>query len=776
MKQRINIQIKGAVQGVGFRPFIYRLADQLNLTGFIVNSTAGVNIEAEGTNDNLIQFIKNIELEKPEHAVIVSFEYSFLDPIGFDKFEIKESNKDGEVSALILPDISTCKDCIKEMLDPNDRRYLYPFINCTNCGPRFSIIEKIPYDRPNTSMKIFDMCEDCQKEYNNPSNRRFHAQPIACPKCGPHLELWDKNGITISKHHDALITAAQLIREGKTLALKGLGGFQLIVDARNDSAVLKLREKKHREEKPFALMLPNVDMAKSFCQISEIEFSMLISPESPIVLLRRKLDEQKNNFISTEVAPKNPYLGIMLPYTPLHHLLMRELNFPIVATSGNLSEEPICIDEFEALVRLKNIADYYLVHNRPIVRHVDDSIVKAVNNRRMILRRARGFAPLPLQINNKYLSDSDEVILAVGAHLKNTIAVKKGNNVFISQHIGDLSTHESYSTFKKTIKDFEEIYFAKPQIIISDIHPEYLSTKYARTRNISLREVQHHYAHIAACRIENEIEGEALGVSWDGTGYGLDKTIWGGEFFYSSNSNFKHIAQFRKFILPGGEVAIKEPKRTACGLLFEIYGEEFVNHFPESLVDKFSSKELSIIKKLLSQKINSPQTSSVGRVFDAVSSLLNICQISNYEGQAAMQLEFSADKLENGDYLFNLLEKEIIIIDWQPMIENILSDAYKNISSSIIAARFHNTLAKIILQTAKKFNLKKIILSGGCFQNTLLTEKTIKLLEENNFEVYWHQRIPPNDGGISAGQIAAYLFSKKSDIENLETFVNSKRS
>ncbi len=616
------------------------------------------------------------------------------------------------------------------------------------------------------------MCDECREEYENPLDRRFHAQPIACSKCGPHLEFWDSTGKVISLHNNALLDVAKKIRAGKIIALKGLGGFQLVVDVRNDSAIQNLREKKHRDEKPFALMFPNIEMIKSECNVSDLELSMLLSPESPIVILKRK--SESVNQISKTVAPQNPYLGIMFPYTPLHHLLMRELNFPIVATSGNISEEPMCIDEHEALDRLKNIADFYLIHNRPIVRHVDDSIVKSGNNRRMILRRARGFAPLPLEINDKNVANKDEVILAVGAHLKNTISIKKGNNIFVSQHIGDLSTTESYSAFKRTIDDFEKMYVAKPHIIVTDIHPEYLSTKYAASATVRLAEVQHHYAHIAACRLENQIEGEALGVSWDGTGFGLDKSIWGGEFFYSNDSDYRHIAQFKKFRLPGGESAIKEPRRTACGLLYEIYGDSFIDHLPANIKNNFSRNELSIIQRLLSQKINCPQTSSAGRLFDAVASLLNVCNISNYEGQAAMMLEFAANEEEQGEYLFQTLEDKIFIIDWQPIIEGILSDLKQNVHNSIISARFHNTLAKIILTIAQKLKLKKVILSGGCFQNGYLTEKTIKILENHEFHVYWHQRIPPNDGGISVGQIAAYLYSRKSITKKLESTIESK--
>ena len=772
MTRRLHITIKGAVQGIGFRPFVLRLAKELSLNGYVLNNSGGVLIEVEGEQNKLEAFLFRIEKEKPALSIITSFEHSFLDPLGHKRFKIEKSETHEDISALILPDIAVCEDCLKEMWDPANRRYRYPFINCTNCGPRFSIIEKIPYDRHHTSMKIFTMCDDCRREYENPLDRRFHAQPIACPNCGPHIELWNSDGNIIASEHKALLETAQNIKDGKIIALKGLGGFQLVVDARNDYAVQKLREKKHRDEKPFALMFPNLEFVKAECVLIDIELKVLLSPESPIVLLRRK-NVKNLSIVSEYVAPKNPYLGIMLPYTPLHHLLMRGLNFPIVATSGNLSEEPMCIDEYEALERLKGIADFYLVHNRPIVRHVDDSIVKSVNNRKMILRRARGFAPLPIELI-KHSETKDEIVLAVGGHLKNTIAINKGRNIFVSQHIGDLSTNESFSTFKKTIADFEGMYLAKPDLIVADMHPEYLSTKYAASRNTKIFEVQHHYAHIAACRLENQIEGEALGVSWDGTGYGFDNTIWGGEFFSSYDSEYEHIAQFKKFMLPGGETAIKEPRRTACGLLYEIYRENFTDQLPNSIRDAFSPNDLSIVQKLLSKKLNSPLTSSVGRLFDAAASLLSICSVSNYEGQAAMMLEFDADENEQADYPFQILENKILIVDWQPIIESILADLRSNVQNSIISAKFHNTLAKIILSIAEKLNFKKVILSGGCFQNTFLTERTIKILEDHNYQAYWHQRIPPNDGGISVGQIAAYLAIQKLNSKKMNLRLNLK--
>jgi len=464
--------------------------------------------------------------------------------------------------------------------------------------------------------------------------------------------------------------------------------------------------------------------------------------------------------ISSYNAPNNPYLGAMLPYTPLHHLLMKELNIPIVATSANLSEEPICIDETEALERLKGITDYFLVNNRPIVRHLDDSIVRVVKDREMVMRRARGYAPLPVQLGGKQYKLNNKTVLAVGGHLKNSIALRVKSNVFISQHIGDLSTGESNKTFRKVINDFKTLYNVTPDVIICDKHPEYISSKYASTLSNAVNTVQHHYAHIAACRLENQLEGEALGVSWDGTGYGDDGTIWGGEFFHSSESSYKHIGQFNQFLLPGAEFAIKEPRRSLAGILYEITGEKFDEEYADILSVHFSSKELSLIKNMLFKKFNSPITSSAGRLFDGVSALLNICSKSSYEGQGAMMLEFAADNNETGSYSFNITDNEKLIIEWYSLVKEIIDDIRNKVSPSKISAKFHNTLANIILTVAEKVARKKIILSGGCFQNALLTERTIDLLQSKGFKVYWHQRVPPNDGGIALGQIAAYLFSE----------------
>jgi hydrogenase maturation protein HypF len=752
---RLKVTIKGVVQGVGFRPFIYRLASAMNLSGFVLNSTSGVLIEVEGSKKQLDSFLLKIKEDKPVHAIINSMEFSFLDAIGYKNFEVKKSESNQDKDVLILPDIAVCNDCLEEMFNPQDRRYLYPFINCTNCGPRFSIIERLPYDRPNTSMKEFKMCEECLQEYKDPQNRRFHAQPIACPKCGPHVELWNHEGGMLSSNEKAINETIELLKERKIIALKGLGGFQLLVDAGNEEAVKRMRKRKHREEKPFALMFPSIIDVRDICIVNDFEERLLMSPESPIVLLKKKKTWCER--VCDQVALDNPYFGIMLPYTPLHHLILQEYSKPIVATSGNIAEEPMCINESEALQKLNRIADYFLVHNRPIVRHVDDSIGRIVLGRELILRRARGYAPLPIYCGNQSdsaQSERKDTILAVGGHLKNTIAIQKKSNIFISQHIGDLATAEALNTFENVIRDFKELYEVDPSVISADMHPEYLSTKYAREHFSNVNYIQHHEAHIAACRLENEINGNALGVSWDGTGYGRDSTIWGGEFFISGDQKMEHCGRLRTFYLPGGEASIKEPRRTAMGLLYTIFNDYIALDKYKKYLFSFSEKEFITLKRMLNKKINCQVTSSMGRIFDAVASLLNIRHINNYEGQAAMMLEYIADTNEKGYYPFKMDKNIVLEIDWFPIIKKILKEIDQKIPSAIISARFHNTLIKMIYKVTKYFNLKKVILSGGCFQNINLLEKTVYYLREKGIKVYWHQRIPPNDGGIAVGQIA----------------------
>lgn len=745
MKQRYQITVKGAVQGVGFRPFIYKLANELQLKGFISNNISGVNIEVEGAENILDNFLLKIRTEKPKLVIINLLEYSVLDLVGYEEFKIDQSDSRGDPSAIILPDIAVCDDCLSEMFDKQNRRSLYPFINCTNCGPRFSIIESLPYDRPNTSMKNFEMCDDCRDDYQNPDNRRFHAQPIACPKCGPYLESWTNKKELVGKTSIAFHTTIEKLKEGKIVALKGLGGFQLIVDSTNESAVKRLREKKHRDEKPFALMCSNLESIKKICVVSDPEEKLLLSGESPIVLLRRKINPEIS--VSNLVAPNNPCLGIMLPYTPLHHLLMKEICEPVIATSGNISEEPMCIENNEAFDRLSGIADFFLVHNRPIVRAVDDSVARVVNNKHMILRRARGYAPLPFYAKNCTAKN----LISVGSHLKNSISMKKGKNIFISQHIGDLSNTEAEINFRSTISDFKKLYNVNPDFLVHDLHPEYFSTKYCAEQNTKTIEVQHHLAHVAGCYEDNQIEGKCFSVCWDGTGYGFDGTVWGGEFFIYSNSDYEHAAQFRQFKLPGGEMAVKEPERSLIGILYAIFSKN-IPYDKLGIQLSRSSANLLILEKMLERNINCFTTSSAGRIFDAVSSLLNICQKSSYEGQAAMMLEFAADMNVTTHYRFSVTENSIMIVDWQPLFEDIISDISAGISVSEISAKFHNTLVEIILLLAKLFNEKKIILTGGCFQNIFLLERSIEKLSENGFSPYWNHHIPANDGGISFGQ------------------------
>jgi hydrogenase maturation protein HypF len=758
MNERAKIIVHGAVQGVGFRPFIFRLATELNLRGSVLNSSQGVFIEIEGARDLLDQFLLRLEKEKPPRAMIQSLEFSFLDAVSHENFEILPSENSGAKTALILPDIATCADCLRDIFDPQNRRHLYPFTNCTNCGPRFSIIESLPYDRANTSMKTFAMCPDCEREYHDPRDRRFHAQPNACPNCGPRLELWDSAGNALGSSSDALLQAASAVRNGEILALKGIGGFQLLVDARNEKAIQRLRERKHREEKPFALMFPSLDGAKDVCIVNEFEERLLLSPEAPIVLLEKKLAIKNQKFeIANSVAPKNPFLGAMLPYSPLHHILMRELHFPVVATSGNYSGEPIGIDETEALQKLNGVADLFLVHNRPIVRQMDDSVARIIFGREQILRRARGYAPLPIQLKSKVQSSKSKVVLAVGAHLKNSIALVIGEQIFLSQHIGDLETEPAYAVFRKVAADFKNLYEKKPEILACDLHPEYLSTKFAQKQNAEIFSVQHHHAHILSCAAENEIEAPLLGVAWDGTGLGTDGAIWGGEFLWLNETSFERVAHFREFCLPGGEAAIRQPRRAALGLLWEISGDNLFSRDDLPLRQNFSDAELSMIHKMLAQKINSPPTSSVGRLFDAVASIVGLRQRVNFEGQAAMELEFAIQPGVNGSYAFELSRSDSIIIDWQPMTLEILDDLKSQIAMGVIAAKFHNMLAEIIVEVAKKIDEEKVALCGGCFQNKYLLERAILKLQAAGFKPYWHQRVPTNDGGLALGQAVAAI-------------------
>jgi hydrogenase maturation protein HypF len=759
--KRVRLIIRGAVQGVGFRPFVYRLAGRLALRGFVANSTSGVFIEAEGEEKVLQEFVARLQDERPPHAFIQTLEQSILDPVGHTGFEIRESDGTGGPAAIILPDIATCPECLAELFDPHNRRFRHPFITCTHCGPRFSIITALPYDRPNTSMALFPMCPACRSEYEDPADRRFHAQPIACPDCGPHLALLGIDGRETAAGDDALLRAAEAVRSGAIVALKGIGGFQLIADARNGPAVARLRIRKRREEKPLAIMVPSMASARTLCTIDAHEERLLRAPEAPIVLLRRP----PGSPVATEVAPGNPTLGIMLPYSPVHHLLMADLGFPVVATSGNLSEEPMCIDNADALARLGGIADLFLVHDRPIVRHVDDSIARCIEGREMLLRRARGFAPLPVPVR----ASSPACILATGGHLKNTVGVLSGDNAFISQHIGDLDSAGARTAFLKAAGDLQEL-CGDAVAVVCDLHPDYASTRHARQTGLPVLAVQHHYAHVLSCMAENELEGPVLGVAWDGTGAGTDGTIWGGEFLVATESTFERAATFRQFRLPGGEQAVREPRRSALGMLFELFGDAAGERMPRAAA--FTSEELRMLSIMLRSGLNSPATTSAGRLFDAAASILGLRHRSSFEGQAAMELEFAAATADSAggidlpiermpaagrtlEEVHEIPRSTVLTIDWAPLFVRLLAAGRAGEDPSGPASLFHSTMAGTIARVACDVGLERVVLTGGCFQNRILCERTIGALRARGFRVYWHQRIPPNDGGIAAGQLCA---------------------
>jgi len=778
--QRLRVAVRGAVQGVGFRPFVYRLATDLGLRGWVLNSTSGVRIEVEGEAAALEAFRLRLEREKPPRAFIQSVEASYLDPAGYAGFAIRESDASGERRALVLPDIATCPDCLREVLDPSDRRHRYPFTNCTHCGPRYTIIEALPYDRRQTTMKAFVMCPTCRSEYDDPSDRRFHAQPNACPVCGPQLELWDADGRVLAERGTALERSIEAVRGGAIVALKGLGGFHLVCDARVGPAVRELRRRKAREEKPFACMFPSLESVRATCEVSAPEERLLLSPEAPIVLLRRRTragagvsagrgagrpgDAAASGALDPAIAPGNPYLGVMLPYTPLHHLLLAALAFPIVATSGNRSDEPICIEEHDALERLSGIADLLLVHNRPILRHADDSIVRLCAGRELMLRRARGFAPLPVALPSTVGSPP---VLAVGAFLKSSVALSSRGEAFLSQHIGDLATPQARTALADTARDLGRLLEIRPRIVACDLHPDYPSTEFARRTGLPVVAVQHHEAHALACMAENELAPPVLAVSWDGTGYGTDGTIWGGEFLRVTDEGCERVAHLRPFRLPGGEAAVREPRRSALGLLWEAFGEEALARDELPPIRAFSPAERGVLAAMLRRGVQAPVTTSAGRLFDAIASLLDLRQITRFEGQSAMELEFAAQESDaDGAYRFELRDAPAAspavgdattgsLADWEPLLRAILDDCHAGAAPGDVARRFHNALAELIVAVARTCGLPRLVLTGGCFQNVLLTESAVVRLRAEGFTPYWHQRVPPNDGGIALGQLVA---------------------
>ena len=748
---RVEMTVSGIVQGVGFRPFVYQLANKLGLTGFVRNESASVRIQVQGPGAALEEFRSRLLLESPPQARIESVEIRVLPPdLSEKEFWIASSSEPWAKAPVIPADLATCEECRREIFTPGERRYRYPFTNCTNCGPRWSIIRGLPYDRPVTSMAQFEMCRECREEYEDPADRRFHAQPIACPQCGPSLSLLTPDGVPVAGKDDALRKAAGAVREGKILALLGLGGFQLVVDATASPAVQTLRERKRRPHKPFAVMFPTLEVASRWCEISGEEAQALLSPQAPILLVRRRTHLSPGlPRIAEEVAPGNPYLGVMLPYTPLHHLLMAEIGGPVVCTSGNLSEEPMSITPEEGLARLGKIADLFLVHDRPIVRPVDDSVARIFRGRIQLLRRARGYAPLPCRMPR-----GSSKILAVGAHQKNTVALLLGPSAIVGAHIGDLDNILSQKVHRRAIEDLLTFYEVIPEAIACDLHPDYASTLLAqelsRHFGVPLVSVQHHHAHIAACMAEHHLEGPVLGVAWDGAGYGTDGTVWGGEFLIVEGGNFRRVGSLRPFPLPGGEKASREPRRSALGLLYAHGGLascSVIQHL-------FTGQEFAILQEILKKNIYSPVSSSVGRLFDAVATLLGASPTTTFEGQAAMELEFQATAAGPSRYRAELVEKDLLLIDWGPLVEAILSDLKAGRDPAEIAWAFHEALAESICQVASRLGQATVVLSGGCFQNRLLSELTIDKLQERGFQVYWPEAYPPNDGGIALGQLA----------------------
>jgi hydrogenase maturation protein HypF len=753
MEQRAVINVRGVVQGVGFRPFIYRLAIQHHLRGWVRNTSGNVEIEVEGKESEVNNFLSDLKTQTPPQARIEQMQVALSLPEGYTDFRIYESESQEGLYQLVSPDIATCQDCQKEIFDPTNRRFHYAFTNCTNCGPRFTIIEDIPYDRPKTTMREFKMCPQCQKEYHNPLDRRFHAQPNACPVCGPQLELVDADG-KIVNCSDVIQQARKFLKEGKILAVRGLGGFQLACDATNPDVVNLLRKRKNRPSKPFAVMLPTLTEIKKHCTISAEEARLLESPENPIVLV--SWNKSKSDIVPN-VAPHLSYLGVMLPYTPLHYLLLKEADLPLVMTSGNLSEEPIAKDNDEALTRLKGIADYFLLHNRDIYARYDDSVFMVEDNQPVALRRARGYAPYPI-----ILPYNSKQILACGAELKNTFCLTRDNHAFLSQHIGDMENEETLEHFENTVELYKRLFRIEPEMIACDLHPEYLPSKYAITlaadKKLPLVTVQHHHAHIVSCLAENKVESPVIGVAFDGVGYGTDGAIWGGEFLIADWHDFKRVGQFEYAPMPGGAAAIKKPYRMALGYIYSLLGDWIL---PDSLMPSLNPAEIGIIKKQVQQKVNCPLTSSAGRLFDAVAALAGVRQEIDYEAQAAIELEMLAikniDANEREVYPFYIeVEKGVRIIRLKELLRAVVEDIIKKVPVSKISVKLHSTVAKITAEMcqdiAKETRLRQVALSGGVFQNRLLLRLTLRQLEQAGFRVFTHHLVPCNDGGIALGQ------------------------
>ena len=739
-----KIIVKGIVQGVGFRPFIYKNATKNNLKGFVNNTSKGVFIEVEGYEEDITSFIKEIREKPPVLSKITDIKIIDKEIKGYTDFKIIESKEEEEAITLISPDIAICNDCLRDISDKNNRRYRYAFTNCTNCGPRFSITKKVPYDRGNTTMSVFAMCSDCRSEYINPLNRRFHAQPNGCYKCGPRVFICDNEGNEIISD-DPIKDIAKEIKNGKIVAIKGIGGFHLACDAKNKEVINELRKRKKRPRKPLAVMMRDIETVKKYCDVNELEERILLGNKKPILLL----DKKRNSLLPKELTNyQNGKLGVMLPYTPVHHILFREDIDILVMTSANISGEPMVYKNHEAIEKLKGIADFYLMNNRDIYIPIDDSVSRVILGKERILRNARGYAPKSMEIKGVSYS------VALGANSNNTFTIANNENIFFSNYIGDLVNYNTWQYYINSLEHMKGIYKIDPKSYFYDLHPNFYQNELLKEIKIKKIGIQHHHAHIVSCMAEHSLEEEVIGVAFDGTGYGSDGKLWGGEFFICDKKNFKRLAHINYIALPGGEGAIREPWKIAISYLYDTFKEDYATYVPKHLQEK----KHEIITEIIKKDINSPKASSIGRLFDAVAALLGFDGKITFQGEAAIDLENLCFRDDESFYKYNIsLEEGIYIIDCKPLIKSVVIDVIDGIDKELIARRFHNTIIKFTIELCeilrKEYHLSSVILSGGVFQNEILLINIYKELTKKDFKVYIHEQIPANDEGISIGQM-----------------------
>lgn len=739
-----KIVVKGIVQGVGFRPFIYKNATKNNLKGFVNNTSKGVFIEVEGYEEDITSFIEEIKHKPPVLSKVTDIKIIDKEIEGYTNFKIIESKEEEEAITLISPDIAICDDCLRDIRDKNNRRYRYAFTNCTNCGPRFSITKKVPYDRENTTMDVFQMCSECREEYNDPLNRRFHAQPNGCSKCGPRVYICNKEGNEIISN-DPIKDIAKEIKNGKIVAIKGIGGFHLACDAKNKEVINELRKRKKRPRKPLAVMMRDIETVKKYCDVNELEERILFGNKKPILLL----DKKRNSLLPKELTNyQNGKLGVMLPYTPVHHILFSEDIDILVMTSANISGEPMVYKNHEAIEKLKGIADFYLMNNRHIYIPIDDSVSRVILGKERVLRNARGYAPKSMEIKDMAYS------IALGANSNNTFAIANNENIFFSNYIGDLANYNTWQHYINSLEHMKGIYKIDPKSYFYDLHPNFYQNELLKEIKTKKIGIQHHHAHIVACMAEHSLEEEVIGIAFDGTGYGIDGKLWGGEFFICDKERFKRLAHLNYVALPGGEGAIREPWKIAISYLYDIFKEDYAAYVPKHLQEK----KHQIITEIIKKDINSPKASSIGRLFDAVAALLGFDAKITFQGEAAIDLENLCCRDDQSFYQYNIsLEDGIYIIDCKPLIKSVVIEVIDGIDKELIARRFHNTIIKFTIELCeilrKEYNLSSVVLSGGVFQNEILLINVYKELIKRDFKVYIHEQIPANDEGISIGQM-----------------------